>query len=266
MNARKSWTLCVLVLVGMLVAGLPGALNNAGRASVALANVCAPQTSAQQLVSGQTISGSLCTAGQQDTYYFDGGQGNQITVVMTSTSIPFTDIQLYTCCDASGHMIAEKQGTFSVTLTFTLPATARYALRAGAWSPAQGPYTITLAITGNTGSSGGSSGDSGSGQSIPMARFFGSVVNNNGSPIPDGQTVTATIGGVACGFGSTSGGQYSVDIQAINGCTARGATVNFSVGGQPAQQTGPDLEYWRWRWQRRFRWWLWIARRFRACL
>src|SRR4051794_16206356 len=72
---------------------------------------------------------------------------------------------------------------------------------------------------------------------VPSARFYGSVTSS-GAPVPTGATVTATIGGVACGFGTVSGSTYVVDVQAIAGCTAPGATVSFSVGGMPASQTG----------------------------
>src|SRR5579862_7006409 len=80
--------------------------------------------------------------------------------------------------------------------------------------------------------------------SVPSARFYGSVTGPGGSTVPTGTTVTATVGGVACGFGTVSGASYVVDVQAISGCTAPGATVSFSVGGNPASQTGtlPSVE------------------------
>ena len=80
--------------------------------------------------------------------------------------------------------------------------------------------------------------------SVPSARFYGTVSGTNGGSVPTGTTVTATIGGVACGFGTVSGSSYVVDVQAIAGCTAPGATVSFSVGGNPATQTGtlPSVE------------------------
>ena len=79
---------------------------------------------------------------------------------------------------------------------------------------------------------------------VPSARFFGSVTGANGAPVVSGTTVTATIGGVACGVGSVTGTTYIVDVQAISGCTAPGATVSFAIGGQPATQTGtlPNVE------------------------
>jgi len=80
--------------------------------------------------------------------------------------------------------------------------------------------------------------------SVPSARFYGTVTGANGSVVPTGTTVTATIGGVACGFGTVTNSQYIVDVQAISGCTAPGATVHFAVGGVPATQTGtlPNVE------------------------
>jgi hypothetical protein len=70
---------------------------------------------------------------------------------------------------------------------------------------------------------------------VPSARFFGSV---SGGSLAPGASVTASIGGVACGFGTVNGGFYTVDIQAIQGCTAPGASVSFTVGGQPAGPAG----------------------------
>ena len=79
--------------------------------------------------------------------------------------------------------------------------------------------------------------------SVPSARFFGTVTLNGSAAAP-GTTVTASIGGVACGFGTVSGNTYAVDVQAIQGCTTVGATVNFTVGGARASQTGtlPPIE------------------------
>jgi hypothetical protein len=72
---------------------------------------------------------------------------------------------------------------------------------------------------------------------VPAARFFGSV-KIGGNNAPDGTTVVASISGVACGYGTVSGGQYFVDVQAISGCTTPGANVSFAVGGQTASTTG----------------------------
>ncbi len=72
---------------------------------------------------------------------------------------------------------------------------------------------------------------------MPAARFFGSV-KIGGNNAPDGTTVVASISGVACGYGTVSGGQYFVDVQAIGGCTTPGANVSFAVGGQTASTTG----------------------------
>src|SRR5579875_758861 len=72
---------------------------------------------------------------------------------------------------------------------------------------------------------------------VPSARFSGTVTLN-GQPAPTGATVVASIGGVACGFGTVTNGSYIVDIQAIAGCTTPGATVSFTVNGVAASQTG----------------------------
>src|SRR5712692_8056816 len=68
---------------------------------------------------------------------------------------------------------------------------------------------------------------------VPSARFFGSATVS-GSAASSGTTVTASIGGVACGFGTVSAGQYFVDVQAISGCITPGSAVSFMVGGQAA--------------------------------
>jgi len=106
------------------------------------------------------------------------------------------------------------------------------ALSAGVAVHAQTPATSTPAS------------NIGGPSSVPSARFYGSVTTVAGSPALTGSTITATIGGVACGFGTVSGGTYIVDVQAISGCTGAGATVSFSVGGSVATQTGtlPTVE------------------------
>jgi hypothetical protein len=63
---------------------------------------------------------------------------------------------------------------------------------------------------------------------VPTVRFFGTV------NAPNGATIVASVGGVACGFGNASNGSYFVDIQYITGCNTPGATVNFTVDGNPA--------------------------------
>ncbi|MGH9205814.1 MAG: hypothetical protein ACRD1G_04545, partial [Acidimicrobiales bacterium] len=60
-------------------------------------------------------------------------------------------------------------------------------------------------------------------QSVPAARFYGTVRNPAGEPLK-GATVTAIIGGVQCGYGSSDNqGRYFVDVQAATGCTTPGA-------------------------------------------
>ncbi len=71
---------------------------------------------------------------------------------------------------------------------------------------------------------------------VPSARFYGTVTGAGGA-LP-GTVVTASIGGVLCGSGTVSGNQYTVDVQAIQGCTTPGAAVSFTVGGQPATPSG----------------------------
>ncbi|MHB8577404.1 MAG: hypothetical protein ACYDCQ_18995 [Dehalococcoidia bacterium] len=70
-------------------------------------------------------------------------------------------------------------------------------------------------------------------QNVPYARFFGSVTLN-GSAAPAGATVVGSVGGVVCGTGTSDGSQYKVDLQAIVGCTTPGASVSFTVNGNPA--------------------------------
>jgi len=74
-------------------------------------------------------------------------------------------------------------------------------------------------------------------QPQPSTRFFGSVTVN-GLPA-SGSAVVASVNGVNCGSGPIgSDGSYSLDIQATPACTSAGATVQFSIGGAPTDQTG----------------------------
>lgn len=71
----------------------------------------------------------------------------------------------------------------------------------------------------------------------PVARFYGTVTINGQSAA--NSTVTAVISGVTCGSGPiTASGGYTVDIQPNPGCTTPGASVSFSIGGAPTNQTG----------------------------
>lgn len=76
----------------------------------------------------------------------------------------------------------------------------------------------------------------------PPNRFFGSVTLD-GAPAPGGTTVTASIGGVECGSAAVAVGEtyaYVLDVVSdgdVSGCGSAGATVSFSVGGNPADQT-----------------------------
>ena len=72
---------------------------------------------------------------------------------------------------------------------------------------------------------------------IPPDRFFGSVTLN-GTAAPAGTSVTATIGGTACGSVTVKADStYVLDVPSSNqttGCGTEGASVSFTVGGSPA--------------------------------
>lgn len=71
----------------------------------------------------------------------------------------------------------------------------------------------------------------------PAIRFSGNVTVN-GLPAAN-STVVASVNGVSCGTGPIAAdGSYSLDIQGTAACTMPGATVQFSVGGEPATPTG----------------------------
>lgn len=83
---------------------------------------------------------------------------------------------------------------------------------------------------------------------VPSARFYGHVTPPSGA-LPAGSAVTATVGGVACsGGGAVTGSvatgaldnlnNYTLDIQAVPGCTTPGASVTFTLAGLRANQTG----------------------------
>jgi hypothetical protein len=76
----------------------------------------------------------------------------------------------------------------------------------------------------------------------PPNRFFGSVTLD-GAPAAAGTVIAAQIGGVECGSTTVVTGEtfaYILDAVSdgeIAGCGSAGATVNFLVGGNTADQT-----------------------------
>ncbi|HEY8837005.1 MAG TPA: hypothetical protein VIO16_04855, partial [Dehalococcoidia bacterium] len=102
----------------------------------------------------------------------------------------------------------------------------------GAFALGRGGSVNAQTGTATPATSGGGPGN------VPSARFFGTVTGVGGAAISPGTPVVALIGAIACGTGAATNGNYSVDVQSIAGCTAPGATVNFTVGGAPATQTG----------------------------
>ena len=71
----------------------------------------------------------------------------------------------------------------------------------------------------------------------PPNRFFGSVTLN-GSPAPAGTNVSADIGGNVCGQTTVKDDStYVLDVVSSGqtaGCGTEGASVSFTVGGNPA--------------------------------
>jgi hypothetical protein len=72
---------------------------------------------------------------------------------------------------------------------------------------------------------------------VPPDRFFGDVTLD-GKPAPAGNNVTATIGGNVCGQVTVkSDSSYVLDVVSSNevaGCGTDGASVSFTVDGNPA--------------------------------
>ncbi len=105
-----------------------------------------------ELRPGQVASGFICPAGQQDLYFFDANQGEQVTITMSRSSgsalRPYLELW---CCvpDNPGQKIAQAgNGQPTAQLVHTLPRTGRYAIRAGSLNGASvGAYVISLAIT-----------------------------------------------------------------------------------------------------------------------
>ncbi|MBN1369444.1 MAG: InlB B-repeat-containing protein [Dehalococcoidaceae bacterium] len=70
----------------------------------------------------------------------------------------------------------------------------------------------------------------------PIAQQFYGSVTLDGSPAPDGTSVTAEMNGRTAGSDTTSGGQYSLTINTIEGDQA-GDTIHFFVDGYSAGST-----------------------------
>jgi len=116
-------------------------------------------------------------------------------------------------------------------------AAAGSGVRAQTASPTPAPAAASPAPAAATPSGPTPASNVGGPSAVPSARFFGSVsVSGVAGSAPT--TVTASIGGTACGFGNISSGTYTLDIQAISGCTTPGASVSFAVGSNPANETG----------------------------
>jgi len=107
------------------------------------------------------------------------------------------------------------------------------AIRLGAMAGAAALMSgLALSAVANVGAQVGTStpaSNVGGPRNVPSARVYGTITG----PVGSG-AVTASIGGVACGFGTVTGNSYFVDVQAIAGCTAPGAVVTLTVGGNPA--------------------------------
>ena len=63
------------------------------------------------------------------------------------------------------------------------------------------------------------------------------TITLNGNPAPDGLTLIAKINGVEAGSTTTSGGQYTLVVNATMGDSTTGQTVNFVLGGLSTSQT-----------------------------
>lgn len=70
----------------------------------------------------------------------------------------------------------------------------------------------------------------------PIAQQFYGNVTLDGSPAPDGTSITAEMNGRTAGSDSTSGGSYSLTIQTIEGDQA-GDSISFYVNGLSAGST-----------------------------
>src|SRR5579871_2920541 len=89
-----------------------------------------------------------------------------------------------------------------IAATALLPARAEVSAQTATPAP-----TNTPAATGPTPAAnlGGPSG-------VPSARFYGSA-SQSGVAVSAGEPVIASVGGSVCGSGTTSSGQYFVDVQ-----------------------------------------------------
>ena len=84
-----------------------------------------------------------------------------------------------------------------------------------------------------------------SAQPAPPVRFFGTVKDAKGANVAAGTAIEAKIGGATCGRTTvtTDAGNsvYVVDVVSAGqtaGCGTAGASVSFTIGGQPAKETG----------------------------
>lgn len=117
--------------------------------------------------------------------------------------------------------------------------------KASRWGAAA--LTIAALAAGGVGLSGATTARAQAPQSVPAARFYGTVRNTAGAPavsgivsnsVPVSGGVTAYVGSVQCGIGPIdNAGMYFVDIQSAPGCTTPGATVTFTVQGIKARES-----------------------------
>lgn len=75
----------------------------------------------------------------------------------------------------------------------------------------------------------------------PPARFSGPIMITGHGLVPDRVRVVALINSRPCGYATTNGGGYSIDVAnaaMMRGCGQNGTTVTFLVGGMVAAPTG----------------------------
>lgn len=149
-------------LVNRFRANAPTVVDETKNDSAESQNILDPCTEAILLQYGQTVNGQLTTSdclleednSYVDFYAFNGTQGQQVTITMTSPNFdnldPFLILLGPNNYEVVNDDIDENSGNYNARIVVTLPSTGQYIIAANAYPNDVGPYTLSLTSPNST--------------------------------------------------------------------------------------------------------------------